>query len=105
MAIGLQIFDAQGNLTLDATKRIGKIITTFDTGTTNAARTTPELQGAGTPFHFITTDVDYFAEYLAYPDITITGTTVSWSFVDYRIPITPFGQAPRRSVTISVGVF
>ena len=105
MTTGLQIFDAQGVLKLDATKRIGKILTYFDSGVTNSSRTVAEIQGAGTPFAFITTDADYFSEYYAYPDITITGTTVSWSFVDYQIPITPFGQAPRRSVMINVGVF
>lgn len=105
MAIGMQIFDAQGNLILDGTKRIGKIVTTFDSGISNSSRTAPELQGAGTPFHFTTTDADYFSEYYAYPDITITGTTVSWSFVDYQIPISPFNQAPRRNIQISVGVF
>lgn len=105
MSIGLQTFDANGVLMLDATHRIGKIITSFESGTANSSRTVPEIQGAGTPFYFITTDADYFAEHYAYPDITITGTTVSWNFVDYLIPITPFGQAPRRNVQISVGVF
>ena len=105
MPIGLQTFDASGKLTLDTNHRIGKIIASFDSGTTNSSRTIPELQGAGTPFHFITTDADYFAEYLAYPDITIAGTTASWTFVDYEVPTNPFGAAPRRSVHISVGVF
>lgn len=105
MPVGLQTFDANGVLMLDATHRIGKIITFFDSGTANSSRTVPEIQDAGTPFYFITTDADYFAEYYAYPDITIAGTTVSCSFVDYQIPITPYGQAPRRNVQISVGVF
>ena len=105
MPIGLQTFDANGVLMLDATHRIGKIITSFDSGTANSSRIVPEIQGAGTPFYFNTTDADYFAEYYAYPDITISETTISLSFVDYQIPITPFGQAPRRNVQISIGVF
>lgn len=105
MPAGLQTFDANGVLILDATHRIGKIITSFDSGVANSSRIVPEIQNAGTPFCFITTDADYFSEHIAYPDITISGTTVSWAFVDYRIPVTPFGQAPRRSVNISVGVF
>lgn len=105
MPVGLQTFDANGVLILDATHRIGKIITSFNSGIANSSRVIPELEDSGTPFHFITTDADYFAEYLAYPDITISGTTVSWSFVDYQIPIYPFDQAPRRNVEISIGVF
>lgn len=105
MPFGLQTFDANGVMMLDATHRIGRIITSFQSGTTNSSRTIPELQDSGIPFTYTITDADYFAEYVAYPDITVTGTTVSWRFVDYEIPITPFGQAPRRSVTISVGVY
>lgn len=105
MTTGLQVFDAQGNITLDATHRIGKIITSIKTGTTNSSVVVPELANAGQPFTYITTDADYFSEYYAYPDIKVTGTTVSWTFVDYTIPITPFGQAPRRGVEISLGVY
>jgi hypothetical protein len=105
MAIGLQTFDANGVLILDATHRIGKIIATFDTGIANSSRVVSELQDAGTPFSYITTDEDYFTEHYAYPDIQITGNTVSWTFNDYKIPYHPYNQAPRKSVEISVGVF
>ena len=105
MPFGLETFDANGVLMLDATRRLGKIITSFDSGTTNSSRLVPEIQDAGTPFYFITTEADYFGEYLAYPDITITGTSVSWQFVDYKIPISPFSQAARRNVQINIGVF
>jgi len=44
MPIGLQTFDANGVLMLDATHRIGKIITSFDSGTTNSSRVIPELE-------------------------------------------------------------
>lgn len=105
MTIGLQIFDANGKLTLDATKRIGKIVAYFETGTTNSSRVVPELQDAGTPFVFITSDADYFTENFSYPNVEIIGTTVSWNFIDYKIPVTPFSIAPRRSVVINLGIF
>ncbi|QXH49968.1 hypothetical protein KSS94_18715 [Pseudomonas fakonensis] len=105
MPFGLQTFDSNGVLMLDATHRIGRIVTSFESGATNSSRTVPELQDAGTPFFQITTNADYFAEYFAYPDVTITDTTVSWAFLDYQIPISPFGPAPRRSVVINVGVY
>lgn len=105
MSIGLQIFDENGVLILDATHRIGKIITIFDTGTTNSSRSVPELLNAGTPFPFVSTDEDYATEHYAYPDIKITGTTVSWTFVDYKVPYHPYNQAPRRSVNVSIGVY
>ena len=105
MTTGLQVFDANGNITLDATKRIGKIVAYFESGTTNSSKVVPELQDAGTPFFFITSDADYFTENFVYPDIEITGTTVSWKFTDYQIPVTPFRAAPRRSVVINLGVF
>jgi len=105
MAAGLQIFDASGNLVLDGTRRIGKIVSTFASGVANSSRVIPGLSDSGTPFHYITTDADYFSEHIAYPDITISGNTVSWAFLDYAIPVSPYGPAPRRSVEISVGVF
>lgn len=105
MPAGLQVFDAQGNIVLDATHRIGKIIVSINTGTTNSSIVVPDLANAGQPFTYTTVDADYFAEWYAYPDIKITGTTVSWTFVDYTIPVTPYTQAPRRGVEISVGVY
>lgn len=105
MTTGLQVFDATGKITLDATKRIGKVVAYFESGITNSSRVVPELQDAGTPFVFITSDADYFTENFAYPDVQITGNEVSWKFTDYQIPVTPFSTAPRRSVVINLGIF
>lgn len=39
-----------------------------------------------------------------YPNVTVSGTTVSWSFVDFSYP-TAGNLVPRRAVNISAGTF
>lgn len=106
MPQGLQIWDENGNLILDATTKIARIYQTFASGTANGSVNVPELGDGGEPFAFVednSADLP-LAQVYCYPNVNIVGTTVSWQFVDFEYP-TSSGNVPRRSVNIQVGTF
>lgn len=106
MPIGLQTWDAAGNLRLDATTRIGRITATFSTGGANGSISVPSLVAGGEPFFFVEDDsADLtLANPYAYPNVSISGAILSWAYVDFNNPLT--GQpVPRRNVSISVGTY
>jgi len=104
MPVGLQTWDASGRLMLDATNRIGRILTSFNTGGSNGSVNVPGLVGAGTPFYYVTVDLDNLVQ-CAFPAVSISGSTVSWTFIDYERTLYPYGAAPRIPVTVNVGVY
>jgi len=106
MPTGLQVFDATGRIMLDTTTRLGRIYSTFSSGVADGAVSVSALADGGEPFVFVednSADLTIATPY-AYPNVTVSGTTVSWSFVDFSYP-TAGNLVPRRAVNISAGTF
>lgn len=81
MAFGLIIRDSAGNVMLDLSKRLGRIIGFVDTGAGTSGSVTGITQfNDGVPFFFT---VPLSAEDKFYsPTVTISGTTLSWVFTN-----------------------
>lgn len=97
MGVGLEIFDDAGGVVLDASTLVGRVLGTFDTGTVNGSFQNAALTG-GLPFYFANLNATALMQCI--PEITISGTTVSWVFRDYAIS---GGNAPRVSSTVVYG--
>lgn len=83
MPQGLQCFDVNGNLILDITDRLTRVLGIFETGTSNGSLNDPNLAN-GAPwvykYHQISTDI-----YNARPiNVYVTGTTIYWEFDSAR---------------------
>lgn len=104
MPHGLQVFDDAGRLVLDITSRAARITAAFETGLADGSINIPSLGLGGEPFFFVednSADINMSSLY-AYPNVAISGTTVSWGFVDWTFQ---GAVVPRRSVVIRVGTF
>lgn len=77
MPAGLQVFDASGNLVTNITDRIGRVLGTIETGTSNGSVTGVSGFSTGTPFKMCVT-LSGLGYYM--PTVTISGTTLSWTF-------------------------
>lgn len=73
MAAGLQCWDENGNLLLDTTSRVGRLIAKINTGGANGSYTV-SAEPYGTLQCVPATNVAFP------PNITVSGLTVSWSF-------------------------
>jgi len=106
MPVGLQTWNADGVLMLDLTSRIGRVHETWSSGTVDGSRVIPRLADGGEPFVFIEDDAADLTLAMLYasPNVSINGTTVTWSFVDFTNPMGG-ASVPRRAVSISVGTF
>lgn len=95
MPQGLQIWDAAGNLVLDATSSTGIILGTVSTGTENGAVDVPRL-AEGNPFWFVNTEgLPLFNSRL--PAVRRSGTTLIWEFLG--------SGSENMASTISYGIF
>lgn len=106
MPVGLQTWNESGVLMLDLTHRLGRVYDTWSTGTTNGSRVVPGLADGGEPFVFVednSADLSNATPY-ALPNVTISGTTVSWSFVDFDYP-SAGNTVARRAVNLQAGTF
>lgn len=82
MAQGLQCWDANGNLTLDLTDRLTRVLGQFETGTTDGSITNEDL-ATGEPWFFCMSDNLVSSNYEKDPlTVTVNNTTISWAF-DY----------------------
>lgn len=92
MPQGLQAWDAAGNLVIDIDTRLMRTLTTVTTGTTDGSMTV----SAATQGSVVTAATNTPADGVT-PTVSVSGTTVSWSF----------GGAPapsRRSVDLIIMV-
>jgi len=96
MSQGLQIWDANGQLILDTTYRVARRLGTVTTGMSNGSLNIPDLS-QGQPF-FISEALRDPGSYYVIPSVSISGTTLSWSFPS---------QYPeqRNSMSVTYGVF
>lgn len=101
---GLRIYDANGNIMLDATTRLTKYIGTLSIGTSDGSYTDDRLQD-GEFWHMTLKLNDYkkcygmtnkFTEFL--PEITREGNTIKWT---YKESDTTY----RTGLTIMYGVY
>lgn len=101
---GLRIYDANGNIMLDATSRLTKYIGTLSIGTSDGSYTDDRLQDG--EFWYMTLKLnDYkkcygmtnkFTEFL--PEITREGNTIKWTY-------TESDATYRTGLTIMYGVY
>lgn len=82
MAVGLQIFDASGNIVLDATFRVMRIISSVSLDGSNGSRSDDRLaQGGFVSFQPAITGGDgYLSAGIIVPRFVISGSTLSWSY-------------------------
>lgn len=80
MAFGLRIKDAAGAIQVQYTDSLPRIVAEFYTGTSDGAVNIPELSGAASSTYFVLGG-NQIASFLNMPEITISGTVVSWAFV------------------------
>ena len=96
MPVGLQIWDAAGNIVLDTNYRTARRLGSVVTGTSNGSLSIPDLV-QGQPF-FISEPLLNNVAYYVLPNVTISGTTLSWSFPSQY-------PSSRNSMSITYGVF
>jgi hypothetical protein len=84
MAAGLQIWDASGNLVLDASYRVMRIIGSASldgTGAGGSATDSRFAQGCFVSFQAAKSNGDGFLDHgVIMPVFTINGSTLSWSY-------------------------
>ena len=87
MPLGLQVFDASGNVIVDTSTRLGRILGVTNTNTSTGSLVNSNFS-TGTPFWYaiplLRNDVHFG------PLITVSGNTLSWdyqgrTFVNHRI--------------------
>ncbi|MDR5774920.1 MULTISPECIES: hypothetical protein [unclassified Caballeronia] len=93
MAYGLRCRDASGNITVDITDRLTRVIGTFSTGGSDGSFT---VNVTGSVWFMVLDDSQYSRTVLA-PIVTLSGNTISWTF-----PSTTYGT---RAVTVMYGVY
>ena len=76
MAHGLQVFDSSGNTIIDISTKVGNIVGTVNTGTTNGSVTDSKLS-TGIPIYILYSLATYSA---AQPVVTASGSTISWDW-------------------------
>lgn len=96
MPAGLQVFNAQGVDILDITSNLGLHLGTIETGTKAGSIVVPGF-AQGTPFYMIQGENPAYAGTNAVPNVTISGTTLSWSW--------PHQYGYFSSVIIIYGIF
>lgn len=84
MESGLTIYDEDGVVRLDAQTLVGRVLGNFSTGTANGSVTNPlMLQGTPYFFGFATNAPTGLVHCL--PDVSISGSTISWVFRDFSV--------------------
>lgn len=95
MPAGLQVWDAAGNLVVDITTRLSRFLGSVNSGTSAGSISVPDLV-QGTPFYFVIISGGAVPVGSFGPEVTFSGTTMSWTFAPGRTPL---------AATIFYGVF
>jgi hypothetical protein len=84
LSVGLQVFDQNGNLTLDATYRVMRIIGSINIGQSNpsGSQTDSRLaQGGWSSFQpSVIGSAGYLSGGMLMPSFSISGDTLTWSY-------------------------
>lgn len=90
MTAGLQVFDASGNITLDATYRVMRIINSVYIGPNNLRGSITDArlaQGGWASFQpSISCGDGYLAGGVICPSFSIVGNTLTWSYANKNNP-------------------
>lgn len=78
MPQGLQVWDAAGNLTLDLTDRIGRLLGIATLTSPTDGNLTDAGFASGTPWFVC---LPYSGGASSTPDVSIAGNVISWDFV------------------------
>lgn len=96
MPTGFQVFDASGNLQVDITDRLTRVIGQVSTGSAAGAISVPAWDGSyGTPWVFVqqrNQSADQFGKRTV--SATISGTTLSWTFEPSTGPAASWAVLP-----------
>jgi hypothetical protein len=94
MSHGLKIWSPSGNLILDTSTRVGRLLGSIETGTNDGSFTPPSVVG-GQLFAFVSTGLP------GSPGIAVSNGVIYWAFTYYY-----FTQItiPKQSVRITYGV-
>jgi hypothetical protein len=79
MPQGLQCFDENGNIILDVTGRITRVLGRFNTGTSPGSLVDPNLL-AGTPWYFTQIPSSSVRDSCRQCVVSFQGDTLSWTF-------------------------
>jgi hypothetical protein len=93
MPAGLQIFNADGSLQFDTTKRVMRFLTVVATGTSNGSATVSGLN-QGTPIAVVGTGSESNNNS---PNVTFSGDTVSWDWGSI-----PVGSRTNNNINVMV---
>lgn len=87
MAYGLMVKDASGNLQVQYTSTLPRILGDFYTGTADGSISDPQLAG-GQPF-FFPIGGEGAAGYMNMPEVSASGIVISWRFLaaDFRVSV------------------
>lgn len=96
MVYGLRIRDASGNIVVDYTDRLTRVVGTFATGTSDG-ETYYDPQGGGLWIVALHSFLDVYNGNA--PVVTISGGTISWKFDPLVQP------SARESITFLVGLY
>jgi hypothetical protein len=95
MAYGLRVRDGStGNITVDITDRLTRVMGTFSTGTVSGSF--PVGGASGTVWFLVLDNAQYSRTVLA-PVVTLSSNVIAWNF-----PTTQYGT---RSVDVMYGVY
>lgn len=93
MPSGIKIWDASGNVVFDTTVKAGRVLGQVSTGTANGSVTNADFsQGVG--WFTVAPVATGLGTYV--PTVTLSGTTVSWSF---------WSAVPKCPCIITYGVY
>lgn len=84
MAYGFEIYDSSGNLLINLSKRVPRVLGTISSGTTNGSYADARLAG-GIPFFVTTSQLNSTGggAYFNYPSVSITSSGLSWTFTGF----------------------
>jgi hypothetical protein len=100
MAADLECYDENGYATLTASTLFGRVLGTFNTGTTNGSLYFAGLTSAGAqPWHMSFSLGS--AQVSCYPQFTIANDVISWTFTDFWAPGNSL--ATRINTSVMVG--
>lgn len=85
MAHGINIYDSAGNLVLDGSKRVGRILGSFDSGTTPGSLVITNDYGTGTLFGFAVGMQTSTVIIAGGPRVYFSGNTLywDWAYLNY----------------------
>lgn len=100
MSYGIITWGKNGEVIMDPAKRIARFVGSFSTGTSGGSRNVTMPDHSGDVFYFTQGASGDLMD--SYPDVTLTGTTFSWSFPTFKVGN---NTSVPRALTVHYGVY